>query len=111
MKITVTPHEDDSTNHCAADPIAQALREAVGLERCTAASASRFAAMAQPSRLFARGPKGQIMCETPRLVRDWIVDWDNGAGGEPITFDVEITPRTEVSSEYYIPGSGIFGRG
>lgn len=109
ITIKVSPREDDSTNHCAADPVAQGLREGVGLPRCTAATASRFAAMAQPSRLFARGPKGQIMCETPEYVRAWILEWDRSGTGEPFTFEVEMGPKAMVNNEYILPGTARFG--
>ncbi len=111
MKTTVkvTPSEDDSTNFCSADPVAQALRVAVGLPRCTAATASRFEAMAQPSRLFARGPKGQVKCDTPRAVAEWIKHWDETGDGEPFEFDVTVGPRELVSTEFWIPGCGVYG--
>jgi hypothetical protein len=113
MKTTVKviPQSDDSTNFSTADPVAQALRVAVGLPRCTAATARRIEAMAQPSRLFARGPKGQVKCETPHAVRDWIMNWDETGEGEPFDFEVEIGPVAEVSADYLIPGAHRFGKG
>ena len=111
MKVLVRPQADDSTNFSTADPVAQALRIAVGLPRCTAATARRIEAMAQPSRLFARGPSGQVKCETPKAVRDWIMRWDATGEGEPFEFEVEIGPVEEVSAGYLIPGAEVWGKG
>ena len=113
MKTTVKviPQSDDSTNFSTADPVAQALRVAVGLPRCTAATARRIEAMAQPGRLFARGPKGQVKCETPEAVRDWILHWDETGKGKPFEFEVEIGKQEQVSAEWLIPGYGRIGNG
>lgn len=121
LKIEVRPQEGDSTNVCTLDPVAQALRKAVGLKRAghphgakgIRPGTSRSDAMAQPSRLYASGPLGIVECETPKEVRDWILRWDETGEGEP--FDFEVVARKQTGGyaarmEFQFPGMGHYQR-
>lgn len=94
--ITVSVEREDIENGsrliCSLCPVAQAMRRAVGLAAATGKTASRFDAMAQPSRLYARGPTATIMCDAPKEVRDRIVRWDGTGEMEPFSFSVPRLP-------------------
>ncbi len=106
MKIEVTAEDikGASTNMCSMCPVAQAMRRAVGLDPATPETASRFDAMAQPSRLFANGIKGMIACDTPPEVRAAILEWDAKGKMEPFTFEVPTTQRPPLY-EWNLPGA------
>lgn len=106
IKINVRPRDTDSTSICSICPVAQALREAVGLEYGTWQNASRFDAFAQPTRLFAVGPKGRIMCDTPREVADRIREYDVTGSCDEFSFEVEMdSSRDRAPVNYVIPGA------
>lgn len=101
MKLTikVQPHEDDSTRMGSCCPVAQALRLAVGLERCTLKTGSRFEAFAGAGYLTAIGPEGTILMSTPGEVSDWIRLWDETGEGEPISFEAETVSDPHPSND------------
>lgn len=106
LTINVRPQDGDSTNVCSLDPVAQALREAVGLSRATPATASRFDAFAQPTRLYAVGARLTIMCDTPPAVAAWIKRWDATGEGAPFSFEVEAQPTDRRAPiNFVIPGA------
>lgn len=92
VEVTAEDIDGASTNICTLDPITQAMRRAVGLNKATFATATRFDAFTQPSRMYARGPKGQIQCETPVGVRKRILEWDASGTMEPFEFDAPSAP-------------------
>lgn len=105
ITINVRPQEDDSTNICTMCPVAQALREAVGLERATMKTASRGAAFAQPDRLFALSEKMTVACDTPPDVTAKIKRWDATGEMEPFSFQVNAaTGRLPAPIEWQFPG-------
>lgn len=100
MKLTikVRPHEEDSTLSSSC-PVANALRVAVGLERCNLKTASRFSAAAGAIYLTAIGPKGTVICKTPLEVRDWIARWDMTGEGVEFDFEVETSGEKNPSND------------
>ncbi len=106
IHVQVTQDDIDTgcTLICTLDPITQALRRAVGLEPATFATATRFDAFTQPSRLYARGPKGQVQCETPHGVRKRLLAWDERGEMEPFEFEVSTVPDEQPPYGWIFPG-------
>jgi hypothetical protein len=106
IKIEVTQEDIDGgcTHICTLDPITQAVRRALGLVAATFATATRFDAFTQPSRMFAKGPKGQIQCETPHGVRKRILAWDEGKGMEPFDFELALVANKQPDYAFVFPG-------
>lgn len=90
MKLTVkvVPQASDASHMSTCCPVANALRVAVGLDRASPKTASKYEACAGKNYLAATGPNGHVACATPPAVAKWIEWWDAMGEGEPFEFEV-----------------------
>lgn len=107
LKIEVRPQEGDSTHSCVLDPVAQALRVAVGLPRNQHPhegnriypGVTRYEAASGCSYLYASAGRTHVLCATPPAVAAWIKRWDETGEGEPFTFEIATHPRKPTMAE------------
>jgi hypothetical protein len=97
MKVAITQdHIDTGCSTTWADPIALALKEALG-KRCTSVSSI-------PEKLHFRYKGVAVTVRNPPAVVGWLFKFDNGDTVEPFTYDLPIDHL--VAEEFDRKGGG-----